>query len=134
MTEQQFYLLNLGVLAFLAVLFLLGRRKPLQPSHIHVTAPPPEDSAPKLKGSGGSGSKESKPPLLESSACLFMFNGHSWDAHEVLGVSRGASLDDIKGAFDIAIKKSDKKSHEFLKAALSALLVDLRDRGFQPKP
>ncbi len=59
---------------------------------------------------------------MKSLNVIFMYNGHSWDAYEVLGVKPGASILEIKRKFEEAISKVDPKSQEFYKMALSSIL------------
>jgi hypothetical protein len=83
---------------------------------------------------GPSRLKNKTPHNLDSSTSkpitkkvIFMYNGYAWNAYEVLALSPGASIDEIKNAFNKAIKKEDSSTHDFLKTALEALLVDIRD-------
>lgn len=52
---------------------------------------------------------------------IFMFNGEPWDAFETLGIPAGSSLESAQKAFDLAVQNTDPKSHEFFKAAISAI-------------
>ncbi|MNL73123.1 hypothetical protein D3C87_1985380 [compost metagenome] len=53
---------------------------------------------------------------------MFNYNGHSWDAYEVLGVPAGASMKIVTDAYQTALRKSDKESMEFLETAYNAIL------------
>ncbi|MFP5520614.1 MAG: hypothetical protein ACLGGX_11970 [Bdellovibrionia bacterium] len=53
---------------------------------------------------------------------VFNYNGHSWDAHEVLGIPAGASFSQVTAAYQTAIQNSDPESHEFLKCAFQAIM------------
>jgi hypothetical protein len=57
---------------------------------------------------------------------LFMFNGHSWDAHEVLGLPAGAGRQMIEEAYKKAIARVSPDSKDFIEAAYQALKVSLR--------
>jgi len=52
---------------------------------------------------------------------LFNWNGHSWDAFEVLGIPAGSSRDAVLQAFTRARAQSDPESHAFLQAAFDAI-------------
>ena len=52
---------------------------------------------------------------------LFNWNGHTWDAYEVLGLPGGASISQAQGAFARAAILADKETLPFLKAALDAI-------------
>lgn len=53
---------------------------------------------------------------------LFNYNGHSWDAYEVLGLPAGASLVDVTKAYQGMLKTADPESHEFLETAFKSIL------------
>ena len=50
----------------------------------------------------------------------FSYNGHSFDAYEVLGLSPGSSVQAAEQAYQKACAGSDAKSLELLKVALEA--------------
>jgi len=52
---------------------------------------------------------------------LFMYNGHDWEAHQVLGLPQGASMHQITVTYQELIKKSDPSTFEFFEAAYTAL-------------
>lgn len=52
---------------------------------------------------------------------FFIWNGHMWDAHEVLGLQPGASRENVVKAFNLARGKSPD-STAFLQAAADAIL------------
>ncbi len=53
---------------------------------------------------------------------MFIYNGHSWDAYEVLGVPAGASIKSVADAYQTALRRCDKESVEFLETAYKAIL------------
>lgn len=53
---------------------------------------------------------------------VFNWNGHSWDAYEVLGIPAGSSIEKVAAAFQEAESKSDPESIAFLQAAYQAIL------------
>lgn len=134
MTTQQFLILNLVVLGFFVFLFFLGKRGSKAPSNLRVTPPPPN------AGSANNpiippdkklalGLPEDKSRAIDS---YFIYNGHSWDAYEVLGVSPESPVETIRAAFEKSIQRTDVGSHDFLKSALSTILNDLKSRGYRP--
>lgn len=56
---------------------------------------------------------------------LFMFNGHSFDAHEVLGIPAGASRKMIEEAYVMAQAKAGGQK-EFVEAAYQALIISVK--------
>lgn len=56
---------------------------------------------------------------------LFMYNGHSFDAHEVLGIPAGANRKMVEEAYALATSKMSSDSREFLQAAYQALMMNL---------
>jgi hypothetical protein len=63
------------------------------------------------------------PATQEKSLNIFFnWNGHSWDAYEVLGVPAGASLDMVYKAFERAKAQADRETLPFLSAAYEAVV------------
>lgn len=52
---------------------------------------------------------------------IFNWNGHSWDAFEVLGVSADADLAQVRTVYEAAIEKMDDESKAFLHKAYQAI-------------
>lgn len=61
-------------------------------------------------------------PPVRLPTVMFNYNGHSWDAFEVLGVKPGASLKDITGAYQTALQRTQPESHAFLEVAYKSIL------------
>lgn len=53
---------------------------------------------------------------------LFNYNGHTWDAYEVLGVPAGENIVAVTKAYQELIKKSSPESQEFFETAFKAVL------------
>ncbi len=100
------------MMVLISIIFLWGRRDSRNPSKLNLT---PSDMP---------NSKDVNP--------LFMYNGHSWDAFEVLGVPPGSSMEQIKKAFEESLIKTDRNSHEFLKTALTTILSEMKKQGYKP--
>jgi hypothetical protein len=56
----------------------------------------------------------------------FMFNGHSFDAYEVLGLPAGSGWDRIENAYRSQLAQPSGQSKDFLDAAMMALRQHLR--------
>jgi hypothetical protein len=52
---------------------------------------------------------------------LFNWNGHTWDAYEVLDIPAGSSVASAKAAFEKLKKELDPQSFPFLTAAFEAI-------------
>jgi hypothetical protein len=62
-------------------------------------------------------------PVSEKNLNVFFnWNGHSWDAYEVLGIPAGSSREAASHAFQTARGQCDPQSVPFLQAALDAIL------------
>ncbi len=76
--------------------------------------------------SGEFGGAENKKPYSKNNSgdeiVYFVFNGHEWEAHEVLGIECGSSLEKITAHYQNLIKTSDPSTFEFYEAAYSAVL------------
>ncbi len=58
----------------------------------------------------------------------FVYNGHEWECHEVLGVPQGAPLPVVTAAYQELIKTSDASTFEFFESAYQSILKRWRDR------
>lgn len=124
------------MIGFLAIVFLWGKKEPRQPSQLNVSVPPenePEQQQDvilldKAKGMKALSRNESR----LAHGAIFIYNGHTWDAYEVLGLKPGASVESIKIAFDKAIKRTEFGSHDFLKSALAVILSQIKEKGYKP--
>jgi len=52
----------------------------------------------------------------------FVYNGHEWEAHEVLSVSAEANLVQLTERYQHLVRTSDPSTFEFYEAAYTALL------------
>ena len=52
---------------------------------------------------------------------IFVWNGHPWDAFEVLGVPAGSSLEAVEKAYQDLLSKTDPQSAPFIEAAYQAI-------------
>lgn len=55
-------------------------------------------------------------------AIFFIYNGHDWEAHGVLGVPQGANLKTVTESYQKLLSESDSKSYDFFEAAYKAIL------------
>lgn len=51
----------------------------------------------------------------------FNYNGHSWDAYEVLGLPAGSSLEKVEAAYEESVARVDVGSRPFMDAAYKAI-------------
>ena len=54
---------------------------------------------------------------------VFNYNGHSWDAYEVLGLPAGSSPENVEVAYRDSMAKLDDPSKPFMEAAYRAILA-----------
>ena len=62
-----------------------------------------------------------KPSGPKSLNAVFNYNGHSWDAYEVLGVAAGSGFETSFLAFEKLTKDMDSDSKSFMLSALEAI-------------
>lgn len=53
---------------------------------------------------------------------MFNWNGHLWDAYEVLGVEQGASEQEVKRAYQEQIDRINKHSTAFVTMAFQLIM------------
>jgi DnaJ-domain-containing protein 1 len=56
---------------------------------------------------------------------IFQFNGHDFDAHEVLGLAAGAAKADVDKAFLRALEEHGQDNEEIIKLAYNAIIKKL---------
>ena len=52
---------------------------------------------------------------------VFNYNGHSWDAYEVLGLPAGSSPERLDQAYEESLQRVDQASRPFMEAAYEAI-------------
>lgn len=52
---------------------------------------------------------------------VFNYNGHSWDAYEVLGLPAGSSMESVEVAYQESLRRVDEGSKAFMQAAYEAI-------------
>lgn len=52
---------------------------------------------------------------------IFQYNGHDFDAYEVLGIPAGSSRDNAEAAYEKTIREVDKESRSFFHCAIEAI-------------
>lgn len=136
MNSQHFFILNL-VLAGIFLLWFLNSRKDsgIKPTKLKLKkdagSPPPMKeasetkpvAAPEAKASLPAESPEAPPPRPEKTLnVLFIYNGHDWDAYEVLGLPAGSSLPQVTARYQEMVRSAEAGKLEFLEAAYQAIL------------
>ncbi len=135
MNSQDFLTLNLvGAGAFI-FWYLVSRGGGRRPTQLNLkakdSAPPLIDPAPVQAPAIEPLRRNVAPPQVHPDLAgsqsknlnvMFNYNGHSWDAYEVLGVPAGASIKIVTEAYQAAIRRCDRESLEFLETAYKAIL------------
>jgi hypothetical protein len=57
---------------------------------------------------------------------VFNYNGHSWDAYEVLGLPAGSGLPVVEAAYKESLERVDDSSRGFMEAAFKAIVANRR--------
>lgn len=120
MNSQDFLILNFFVGGCFVFWYLASRGGAKAPSRLNLDA---QDSNPVLMEA----SLENGLPapsireMSQSLNVLFNYNGHTWDAYEVLGVPAGAQLRMVTEAYQIMLQRSNPESREFLDTAYQAI-------------
>ncbi|MCB0365366.1 MAG: hypothetical protein H6624_08580 [Bdellovibrionaceae bacterium] len=136
---KDFLILN-GVVLTL-VLFYLLRRRPRSGMRLSLKSGQ-VDGAAQASGAGSTISIGSKSPVesevLEDEPAqrrtqvgkslnvIFNYNGHSWDAYEVLGLPAGSSIEKVKAAFEESLAQVDPESRVFIETAYRAIVAHLK--------
>lgn len=65
---------------------------------------------------------EQTPGTAKNLSIFFMYNGHDWEAHDVLGVPRGVNLTMATEAYQKLLINEDPSTFEFYEGAYNAIL------------
>ncbi len=65
--------------------------------------------------------EDDEPDSERSVNVVFTWNGHDWDAYEVLGVAAGSSKSEVTEAYREALNRVDKKSQKFIEKAYRSI-------------
>jgi hypothetical protein len=110
---EHFFLVNGAIILFL--MYYILRRPRAKGGQLRLQNPTtPVKGGKQLTGSG----QAEKPRQLN---VLFNYNGHTWEAYEVLGLPPGSSDTAVEQAFETLTVSADKKSIAFLVAAREAI-------------
>lgn len=112
-TPVGFLIVN-AVIVTLLVAYFLGIKKNSSPTSLNFKKKRIFNDDQSV--SSGEDSRGSK-----SLNIFFNYNGHSFDAYEVLGVPAGSTLDEIKEAYQKSLSSHDESSKPFYKAAYEAI-------------
>lgn len=136
MNSQDIFLLNFIIFLALVLYFVFGRSKPQQPTVLNLkAAPKPEEidfADEKSIATRMDGAKDVTPPKAEissgnkliqkSNSVFFMYNGHEWEAFEVLGLPKGCDIQSATSHYQNLIRTSDPSTFEFFELAYAAIL------------
>lgn len=151
MSSQDFLLINIGAAVIFVVWYLSARKKSTrQPIKLNLHA---KDSGPvrlpaeqninefnahlqtqqnlkvpldlKNANQRRDQAERNKEMKTKNLNIFFNYNGHMWDAYEVLGVPGGSSLEKVTEAYQHALKSTNQESHQFLETAYKAILNKL---------
>lgn len=133
MNSQDIFLLNFIIFLALVLYFVFGRSKPKQPTVLNLKAVAKtteldqvDEKADALRVTKA---KDVTPPApvvnklsQKSSSVFFMYNGHEWEAFEVLGLPKGCDITSATSHYQNLIRTSDPSTFEFFELAYSAIL------------
>ncbi|AZZ37418.1 hypothetical protein CIK05_11640 [Bdellovibrio sp. qaytius] len=128
--SQLLLFLNLGFGLLLVLYFVLGRPKPKQPTRLNMRAKSSEEKKPivlepeaqvKTGYNPRIVDQSEPPPVSRSLSVMFMYNGHDWEAHDVLGVPQGASMHEVTKVYQHIVKTTDSRSLHFYEHAYAAI-------------
>lgn len=131
MNSQQLLFINFLIFLALVLFFVFFRSKPKQPTILDLKAIPKETDSELSKEKNEKErvveakdvTQSTKPTkMLKIESISFIYNGHEWDAYDVLALPRGCTLQIATSHYQNLIKTSDPSTFEFFEAAFSAIL------------
>ncbi len=112
--QKAFLVLNAVLIGCVLLIFLRSRKKD-GPSRLNLGSQTKLKEGSPLQNNFSDGQRE------RSINVIFQYNGHSWDAFEVLGVPAGSSKGEAERMFDRLVKIADQDQLKFYKAAIDAI-------------
>ena len=67
------------------------------------------------------GQSEGSPSEERNDAVIFNWNGHAWDAFEVLGIPYGSSVEAIDKAYEKESQRIEEDSKSFVRQAYASI-------------
>jgi len=139
--SQLLLLINFLIVTGLVMYFLTARSKRKQSGPLNISnqpnpmpaqeVTPPEkahDPGGEVKKIDPKSVKIEEPAFVKKEIVYFVYNGHEWEAHEVLGLESGVSLPEATQHYQNLIKTSDPNTFEFYDAAFAAILKLKRNK------
>jgi hypothetical protein len=140
--SQQLLYINIILGGLFLLYFIFGRSPPKAPTRLNLKN---KDTAGLIDDANAQSANQidktpqtllnSKVTLLEPEtenkapkntqkdlAVFFVYNGHDWEAHHVLGVAQGSNIKVVTEEYQKMLARTDSKSYDFLEAAYKALL------------
>lgn len=125
MTPQiQIFLYFNGFVVLLLVVYMLFWRARSAPSRLKLSATTSKRTMPMPQRPAVEA--QTPKPKERQLNVYFQFNGHDFDAHEVLGVVAGSSLASIEKTFRTLLSSSPEDTHEFYRKAFEAVRAALK--------
>lgn len=94
--------------------------KPIKPAETEPEKPAPEKPAPEEPALQVS--VKELPVAQKKERIFFVYNGHEWECHEVLGLTVGCTLQVATEMYQHLIKTSDPSTFEFYESAYKSIL------------
>lgn len=119
-SQEVFWAAGGGIVMVFLLIATVRKRQPL-PSRLHLKGDPVRDLGGQAHMDSATRQLQEEVYSERSLNVLFMYNGHSWDAYEVLGVPAGARHEQVEAAYRHALNTCQPQSREFFEAAYVAI-------------
>ncbi|PWU18469.1 MAG: hypothetical protein C5B49_07150 [Bdellovibrio sp.] len=126
MTSQVFFWISFLIGAGLALLFLWPRSR-RGPSRLRMARSFGRTPV-AAEGAMSAEAKSEFDSTMKSLNVMFIYNGHSWDAHEVLGLPAGAPLHMVEEAYRKSLESLQGESSDFIDTAYQAITAEIKKK------
>ena len=120
MSNQILVWITFAIGGFTLLIFLIGRKGFVAPTKLNLRKDLRSGNKLSTQTSADLISEDPSDAAIKNLNIIFIYNGHSFDAYEVLGAPAGASLALVEKYYRDALEKKGQ-DREFIEAAFAAI-------------
>ena len=120
MSSQLLVWITFGIGGFTLLIFLIGRKGFVAPARLNLRKDLRSGNKLAAQSSADLHYEDPSEAAIKNLNIIFIYNGHTFDAYEVLGAPAGASLNLVEKYYREMLEKKGE-DREFIEAAFAAI-------------